>query len=76
MPFFFYFSVRCEGETIFFYVGWVFFSIGGGVVSEISGAPPSKVYLNGTALNISWQSVLLVKETVVPAENHRLVVSH
>jgi len=25
---------------------------------------------------ISWQSVLLVKETVVPGENHRPVASH
>jgi len=25
---------------------------------------------------ISWQSVLLVEETKVPGENHRLVASH
>jgi len=37
---FFYFSVGCGGEIIFFYVGWVFFSIGGG--SEISGIPPPR----------------------------------
>ena len=34
---FFYFSVGCWGETIFFYVGWVFFLLVGG--SEISGVP-------------------------------------
>ena len=35
--------------------------------------------LNATFSNISvisWQSVLLMEETGVPDENHRLVVSH
>ena len=37
---FFYFSVGCGGETIFFFLLGGFFSIGGGGVSEISGVPP------------------------------------
>ena len=47
----FYFSVGCGGETISFYVGWVFFLLVGG--SGISGVPPSQVYINGTALRVN-----------------------
>ena len=48
MLFFFILLVVGVKPFFFFYVGWVFFSIGGG--SEISGVPIYQVYLNGTAL--------------------------
>ena len=50
MSFFFIFLLVVGVKPIFCLCWVVFFSIGGGGGTEISGVPPSQVYLNGTAL--------------------------
>jgi hypothetical protein len=48
-------------------------------VSKISSFGVGVMLLNSTFINIlviSWRSVLLVKETGVPGENHQSVASH
>ena len=49
---FFNFSVGCGGETIFLYVGWVFFSIGWGVWNKWRSPHAPPLPGNGTALNL------------------------
>ena len=50
MPFFKISLLVVELKPYFFYVGWVFFSIGGGGGAETRGVPPFQVYLIGTVL--------------------------